>query len=250
MLEQLARDAGLLPDSQPAPPAKNARPVRAEPELAKPVAAPVITPITPSTPIQQSASPAEDRRAVDFSLTNEDLEARRDPGDPEAGCPSSRCTPREAIAWHELEPWDAWESFLTKISAENDLLWAVLQDLGLVGIQPGSIQLASPATGFAQTQLRENPEFKTAFEHFTAEYFGEVMRLEILDASPGLPHTPSLALVDAERHRRHREAICSDAERNPRIRSLLSAFAGELLAVEPLESPPLPPVGQRGVPRP
>ncbi|PRQ09905.1 hypothetical protein ENSA7_03530 [Enhygromyxa salina] len=188
------------------------------------------------------------RAGAGFSLTNEDLDPAQTPADAEAGCPSSRCLPRESIAWQELEPWDAWESFLAKISAENDLLWAVLQDLGLVSISKGAIRLASPATGFAQTQLRENPEFRTGFEHFTAEYFGEVMRLEIIDANPSLPHMPSLALVDAERNRRHRAAICSDAERNPRIRSLLSAFGGELLAVEVLEAPPLPPLGQRGVP--
>ncbi|KIG13604.1 hypothetical protein DB30_07812 [Enhygromyxa salina] len=188
------------------------------------------------------------QRADGFALTNEDLDPAQTPPDAEAGCPSSRCLPRESIAWHELEPWDAWESFLAKIFAENDLLWAVLQTLGLVGIQPGVIQLASPATGFAQTQLRENPEFRTEFERFTAEYFGEVMRLEILDANPVLPHTPSLALVDAERRRRHRESVCSDAERNPRIRSLLSTFSAQLLAVDVLETPPLPPLGQRGVP--
>ena len=60
---------------------------------------------------------------------------------------------------------------------------------------------------------------------------------------------PSLALVDAERHRHHRQTIQSDAEHNPRIRALLSTFGAQLLGVEPLEGPNLPPIGQRGLPK-
>src|SRR5690606_10991703 len=118
----------------------------------------------------------------------------------------------------------------------------------LVSLREGVVELASPATGFAQNQLRENPEHKVAFERFSAEYFGEVMHLELIDAVPSLPHSPSLALVDAERRRLHREAIVHDAEHNPRICSLLRTFSGQLGTIEPLEGPSLPPVGQRGLP--
>ena len=110
------------------------------------------------------------------------------------------------------------------------------------------MSLASPATGFAQTQLRENPELKTAFAELTGHYFGEAMHLELVDATPALPDTPSLALVDEERRRQHRESIVHEAQRNPQIRSLLDTFAAELRGIEPLAGPSLPPVGERGLP--
>lgn len=268
--EQLARDAGLLPDSpgaaavEPAPksaPAPSHSPARAQvppvspgPSAAGPAPksapAPSHSPASrpPSVPPRGERSPAP-TPTDEFALTNEELSEPAPAPPRDAGCPSSRCTPREAIAWRELDRWDAWESFLARIRDEHELLWAVLLDLGLVSLDAGAVELAAPAAGFAQTQLRENPELKIAFEHFTAEYFGEVMQLRIIDATPSLPHMPSMALVDAERHRSHRETIHRDAEHNPRIRALLSTFSGQLLAVEPLEGPSLPPLGQRGLPK-
>jgi hypothetical protein len=186
-------------------------------------------------------------------LTNEALQpAQPTPRaeDCDVGCPSSRFTPRDAIPWRELEPWDACESFLVRIRGEYDLLDAVLAASGLVHIRDGKIVLAAPATGFSQTQLRENQELRTGFERLTAEYFGESMRLELVDAPPTLPDSPSLTLVEAERKKRHHEEVARDAERHPRIRSLLGTFGGKLLEVEPLAEPTLPPVGQRGLPAP
>jgi DNA polymerase-3 subunit gamma/tau len=230
--EQLAREAGLLPSSTPS--TRQPPPTRTL-ELVQPAPAKLVEPEpAPSTP--------------PFSLTNEPLEPTAQPADCDVGCPSSRFTPRDAIAWRELAPWDAWESFLVRIRGEMELLDAVLAESGFVHIHDGKITLAAPATGFSQTQLRENQELRTAFERLTAEYFGESMRLELVDAPPTLPDSPSLTLVEAERERRHREETARDAERHPRIRSLLGAFGGQLLEVEPLARPSLPPVGQRGLP--
>jgi DNA polymerase-3 subunit gamma/tau len=227
--EQLAREAGLLPSSTPPtrqhPPTRTLELVQPAPEKPAPAAIPDA-----------------------FALTNEPLQPTPQPADCDVGCPSSRFTPRDAIAWRELEPWDAWESFLLRIRGEMELLDAVLAESGFVHIHDGKITLAAPATGFSQTQLRENQELRTAFERLTAEYFGESMRLELVDAPPTLPDSPSLTLVEAEREQRHREETARDAERHPRIRSLLGAFGGQLLEVEPLARPSLPPVGQRGLP--
>jgi DNA polymerase-3 subunit gamma/tau len=267
-LEALARAAGLLPGGpsgsasssrgpapRPASPQAGANmPPRDEAQSTNAGAEPAggFTPATAQSQAEVPTRPEPSSQPVEgdpaFELTNDTLAPTRPPSDPEAGCPSSRCTPREPVPWRELEPWDAWESFLGRIRDEHDLLWAVLLDLGLVRIEGGTVVLGSPATGFAQTQLRENPELKTAFAELTAHYFGEAMRLELLDATPALPDMPSLALVDEERHRRHRESIARDAEHNPRIRSLLSTFSAQLLEVRPLEGPQLPPLGQRGLP--
>ncbi len=200
--------------------------------------------------MQQPAAQPEPARPGPngFSLTNEELAPARPPSDPEAGCPSSRCVPREAIPWQTMEPWDAWEAFLDRIQPEHDMLAPMLGDVGLVALREGTIELATPANSFARTQLRENPELRTAFEHLTAVYFGEAMHLELIDAAPSLPDAPSLTLVEEQRERRHREAVVDDARHNPRIRSLLRNFDGSLEAIEPLGAPTLPPVGQRGLP--
>jgi DNA polymerase-3 subunit gamma/tau len=240
--EQLARAAGLLPGSTPAARRSPPPDPRPAPTLE------LVEPPPPAKTVEAPPPPPTPEPTSAFTLTNEPLEPAAQPQDCDVGCPSSRFTPRDAIPWRELEPWDAWESFLTRIRGEFDLLDAVLAESGLVHIRAGNMMLAAPATGFSQTQLRENVELRTAFERLTAEYFGESMRLELVDATPALPESPSLTLVEAERERRHREETARDAERHPRIRSLLGAFAGQLLEVEPLAQPSLPPVGQRGLP--
>jgi DNA polymerase-3 subunit gamma/tau len=241
--EQLAREAGLLPGSTP--PTRQPPPTRTLELVQPPAEKPAPEKPAPAKPVVVEPPPAS---APAFSLTNEPLEPEAPPADCDVGCPSSRFTPRDAIAWRELEPWDAWESFLVRIRGEMELLDAVLAESGFVHIRDGKITLAAPATGFSQTQLRENQELRTAFERLTAEYFGESMRLELVDAPPTLPDSPSLTLVEAERERRHREETARDAERHPRIRSLLGAFGAQLVEVEPLARPSLPPVGQRGLP--
>lgn len=254
MLEQLARDAGLLPGSpspgkrpEPAKPPSQASQAASRPEPPPPAFAPPEHRAEP----QPGPAPVNGQRAPGseaFHLTNEDLSPLAPSGDPDAGCPSSRCVPREAIPWRTMHAWDAWESFLERIRDEHDMLAPLLGDVGLVGLREGTIELASPANSFARTQLRENPELRTAFEHLTAVYFGEAMHLELLDAAPSLPDAPSLTLVEDQRRVRHREEVVADAQHNPRICSLLRTFGGQLEAIEPIGAPTLPPVGQRGLP--
>ena len=183
-----------------------------------------------------------------FALQNDALPKAERPEQRDAGCPSSRCTPREAIPWRELDPWDAWETFIDRVREEDQLLAGVLSSVGLVGLESGAVRLAAPSTGLAQTQLRENPELKTSFEYLTSVYFGEAMHLTMLDVTPSLPHTPSLELVDKKRTRLHREAIESEVQANPMLRSLLQTFGGQVEKIEPLSGPQLPPVGERGLP--
>jgi DNA polymerase III subunit gamma/tau len=229
----------------------NAEPRSAEPRSAEPRSAEP-RPAEPRVAEPRVVEPpsVEPRRAepADFHLTNEDLAPAAAPGDPDAGCPSSRCVPREAIPWRTLAAWDAWEAFLDRIRPEHDMLSAILAQAGLVSLREGVIEIALPAAGFGQGQLRDNPELRSDLERFTAEYFGDVMRLELIDATPSLPHAPSLELVEAERAARHRREVVADAEHNPRIRSLLRTFSGVLESIEPLGGPALPPVGQRGLP--
>jgi DNA polymerase III subunit gamma/tau len=244
-MEQLARDAGLLPGG----PAKPSGPARAG-TPPPPTRSIEPQPASAATPLDGGGQPAPVLGVGDpgFELTNEDLAPVGPPSDPEAGCPSSRCVPREAIPWRTMARWDAWETFLERIRDEHDMLAPMLGDVGLVELREGMIALASPANSFARSQLRENPELRTAFEHLTAVYFGEVMHLELVDVAASLPDAPSLTLVEQQRAREYREAVVADARHNPRIRSLLHTFGGQLETIEPLGAPALPPVGQRGLP--
>jgi DNA polymerase III subunit gamma/tau len=247
MYEQLARDAGLLPGaSSKSGPSKP--PVRAALIEPPPRRSPVAAESEPEPPRPEPIAAEPEPDPEPFLLTNEELDPVAAPGDPEAGCPSSRCVPREAIPWQTMHPWDAWESFLHRIREEHDTLRPLLGDVGLVSLRAGTIELASPANSIASTQLRENLELRTIFEHLSAEYFGEVMHLELVDAAPSLPDAPSLTLVEDQRAVRYRETVIADAQHNPRIRSLLRTFGGQLDTIEPLGAPTLPPVGQRGLP--
>jgi hypothetical protein len=148
-----------------------------------------------------------------------------------------------------MPPWDAWETFLARVSDEDTMLGAMLRRAGLIALgEQGVVRLAAPATGFTQVHLRENPDFKGLFERLCADYFGEPMRLELVDATPALPELPSLELVDEARERRHVESIEHDAQSHPRIRALLHTFGGRVERIEPLSGPQLPPLGQRGLP--
>ena len=272
-LEALARKAGLLPGGgspRPQPSARaSARSSRSSPPRTAESAPPGPTSAAFEAALSPSAQPEAARpvngrvpqpppdhpafaelppEGTDFRLTNDALAPREAAGDPEAGCPSSRCVPREAIAWRELEPWDAWEAFLDRVRGEHHVLWAVLADLGLARITAEQLELASPANHFAQVQLRDDAELRAAFEHLAAQYFGESMSLKLVDATPVLPELPSLRLVEDERARRHQAQVEHDAQGHPRIRALLHAFGGELRGVEALAGPELPPVGERGLP--
>ncbi|EDM74111.1 DNA polymerase III, gamma and tau subunits [Plesiocystis pacifica SIR-1] len=270
MLERMAREAGLLggkPEpaqartpqrnaapqrsaaaQRSAPPQSNAAPQRNAPPQYQDGPPPRDEPPWPVPAANDPRSP----QGQGFALTNDRLRPVEPSSevakDPQAACPSSRCTPREPIQWRQLGSWDAWETFLSRVRQENDLLSAVLDNLGLLSLTEGHVELAAPANGFARTQLRENPEIEAAFEALAAAYFGENMHLELVDIVPSLPDAPSMLLVYKERQRKHREQIEHDAHSHPRIRALLHAFGGEVEKVDILAPPELPPLGERGLP--
>jgi DNA polymerase-3 subunit gamma/tau len=253
--EFLDASANRAPAREPASAYRQPEPARSEPAKAEPpkVEPPKVEPPKPAPPKPELAlvpppAPEPQLERQGFALSNETLASVEPRRDPEAGCPSSRCVPREAIAWQTMAAWDAWEIFLQRARDEDPMLGSLLSQVGLIGIESGVVRIAAPASGFAQIQLRENPELKVVFERLTADYFGEPMRLDIHDAAPSLPDQPSLELVEHERERRHVEAIEHDARAHPRIRALLHAFGGRVERIEPLVGPQLPPLGQRGLP--
>ncbi len=144
-------------------------------------------------------------------------------------CAGSRCGPQQIIPWKNLAPFVAWETLLQKIGeAREDLLFAVLADMGLSALGPDTIVLAVPSGSFAADQIRTEPELQARFAHFTTTYFGEAMPLRLIDAPPCLPDLPSLDLVEKQRAQRHAAAMTREAQTDPNIKRLLATFSGEL----------------------
>lgn len=150
---------------------------------------------------------------------------------PDAGCPSSRCTPRDVIPWERLEPFAAWESLLDRIRDEDDFLFAVLGSLGLSSLDKDRIVLAGTGGNFARDQLANDPEQRIRLEGFMRDYFGVAPRVELIDAAPALPHLPSLELIEQQRKREFQERLEEEAHSNPKIQALLKEFGGTLRGV-------------------
>ncbi len=186
-------------------------------------------------------SPAETPAVDGFVLTPPTEEPETPAPSPaldEAGCPSSRCTPREPIPWEELEPIAAWEALLDRIRGEDDHLFAVLGGLGLAQLEDGVLELAGARNSFAREQLEAHPELRASLSRFMEDAFGRAFELSMLDATPGLPELPSLSLLEEERARARQAEVEGRARQNTTIRALLAAFDGQLRSVKPLDGAP------------
>ena len=142
-------------------------------------------------------------------------------------------SPSPGIAWRELAPFDAYEALLARIRDEHELLHAVLFELGLVHLGEGAVELACEPRGVARHTLRSRPELEVAFEQATARWFGEPMRLRIVEGTPALPQPASLSLVEASRAQERRAQAESDARADPGVQRVLDLFDGVIESVEP-----------------
>jgi hypothetical protein len=124
---------------------------------------------------------------------------------------------------------------LDRIRGEDDLLFAVLGELGLSRLGDGVLELAAPRTSFAREQLDEHPELRASLARFMEEYFGESLELQLLDATPGMPDLPSLVLLEEARRAQRQADVEARVRQNGRIRTLLATFDGEVRSVRPLD---------------
>lgn len=161
---------------------------------------------------------------------------------PDAGCPSSRCIPRDAIDLSTVTPFQAWEAFLDQVREEDELLFAVLADFGLSALEPGRLELAGTKDSFAADQLRGRPDLRATLGDLLAACFGQAVKLDLIDATPSLPELPSLSLVDARRKRMHQQKVDAEARSHPQIRSVLDTFGASLTGVHALQAPPRTPI--------
>jgi hypothetical protein len=140
----------------------------------------------------------------------------------------------EAIAWQTLEPFAAWECLLGRLRQRDELLSAILSEVGLERLGQGRVRIAARPGSFAHAQLHTRPEVHAALEHAVGTHFGANFAVEIFDAEPSLPELPSLALVEAQKKAEHRSRIESEARAHPGIQELLHTFRGELRSIKPI----------------
>jgi len=140
----------------------------------------------------------------------------------------------EPIAWQSLEPFAAWECLLGRLRDEDELLSAILSEVGLAHLGEGHVRIAVRPGSFAHAQLHGRPETHAALEHAVRAHLGAELAVEVFDAEPSLPELPSLALVEAQRKAELRTQIESEARAHPGIQEVLHAFQGELRSIKPI----------------
>jgi DNA polymerase-3 subunit gamma/tau len=140
----------------------------------------------------------------------------------------------EAIPWEKLEPFAAWERLLGRLRRQDELLSAVLSEVGLQHLGKGCVRIGARPGSFAHAQLHARPETHSALEHAVRTHLGADFAVELFDAEPSLPELPSLALVEAQRKAEQRTQIEGEARAHPGIQELLQTFQGELRSIKPV----------------
>ncbi len=184
---------------------------------------------------------------ADFTLRAPESEPepatpRPEQAPPDAGCSSSRCLPRDTITLDKHSPFEAWELFLDQVRAEDELLFAVLADFGLLELAGERLRLAAARGSFCADQLAHRPELRARLDELLAACFGAAIRVDLEDQTPVLPEIPSLSLVEARRKRAHQQKVEQRARTHPGIRAVLDTFGGTLSSVEALTPPPRDPL--------
>jgi hypothetical protein len=185
---------------------------------------------------------------VDATLGLSEAQPTPDPSGSATGSPAFVLTPPSPdlagalpaspgpLPWRELAPLAAWEAFLQRVRAEDELLFAVLGELGLSRLAGGVLELCAARRSFARDQLEERPDLRARLSTLLEEQLGDAFEVVLLDEPPSLPGRPSLALLEAQRRAQRHAEVEERARSDPRIRALLSTFDGRLRAVRPREA--------------
>ncbi|TPV95297.1 MAG: DNA polymerase III subunit gamma/tau [Myxococcales bacterium FL481] len=151
------------------------------------------------------------------------------------GCAGPRCIPAERVPWRELAPLAAWEAFLERVLNEDEMLYAVLVDLGFVALDERQLRLTGPAGGMARRQLDE-PDVAARLDELVQRYLGQRFELTCQDREPDLDDAPSVAQLQQRRREEHQAELESEAQGHPVVQALLRRFGGQIRNVRP--SPP------------
>lgn len=179
----------------------------------------------------------------DFHLDHEpQRSASRDDGvriqdDASAGCPSSRCTPKPAIPWREMEPLPVWESLVSALSDEDNFAHAVFLDMGFVGLTEDTLTLACPKNSFLWQQFSQTPELAQHLHRVIEERLGIPAQVKYLDQAPSMPQLPTITMLQLARDDAHVQKTKTLAHEHTSVRALVDNFEAEIAQVQSLNDP-------------
>ena len=204
----------------------------------------------PSSPARDPSTRDATNAATNAATTGHDFQLEAAPrmpaspntgvrleADPQAGCPSSRCLPKDSIPWREMEPLPAFESLMRALAVEDALGHAVFMDMGLVSLTEESLTLACPRNSFAWQQLESNEQMKANLQRVITERFGEPLPVRFVDQAASMPSTPSLTMVQRAREEAHAADVADMAREHAAVRGLVQQFDAQIAKVRPLRGP-------------
>lgn len=129
--------------------------------------------------------------------------------------------------WEAPAGFERWERAIRAVKGHDEVLAAVMGELGLLELCDDRIRLAAAPRSYAHAELTGGTGVKQRMQTALAESLGPV-ELEIEVAEPSLVRGPSVSLAAAERRRQAKADAERDARDHPAIRELLSSFEGAL----------------------
>ena len=197
-------------------------------------------PSSPPAAVPTSTPPAPERRPPELEAPT----AAREPdpiATPEIRMGVGPCLPPPpadgVIPWESLEPFEAWEQLVARIRDVDDIVGAMLDQVGLVALTAGALKIAVPRGSLIHTQLTRQPELRATIDQATRDHLGGPFALEVVEDKPELPHLPSIELVIKQRRKEHRARVEAEAKAHPGIQSVLRLFDGQLVGTKPLHEP-------------
>jgi DNA polymerase-3 subunit gamma/tau len=216
----------------------------AEPgERRPPSSPPAVVPTSTPPAMRAPEPPAEPPRSVEPPRPTEPPPgATREPDPaPEIRMGVGPCLPPPpadgVIPWEELPPFESWEQLVARIRDADDILAAMLDQVGLVELASGVLRVAAPRGSLIHTQISRKPEIRAQLDQATRDFLGAPFALELVEGEPSLPELPSIDLVVKQRRAEHRAHVEAEAKAHPGIQSLLRIFDGQLLGTKPLHEP-------------
>lgn len=127
--------------------------------------------------------------------------------------------------------WDKWARFVEFARSEDELIGALLSDIGLVGIDGDHIEIALAPGSVASARIREGV-IRSRLKGLASKHFGKEMFFKPARRCPDIESAPSLILVEASSILSHRESIISEVKSDPKIGSILTNFKGYIESID------------------
>ena len=133
--------------------------------------------------------------------------------------------------WRAPAGFERWERAIQSVKGQDEVLAAVMGELGLLELLDDRIKLAAAPRSYAHAELTSGTGVKQRMQTALSETLGTV-ELQIQVAEPSLQSGPSVSLAAAERRRQAKADAERDAREHPAIQELLSTFDGQLASTK------------------